>query len=57
MAILNAAALIQQFLLLGCRKLRVVTDFLAILNLILQQLPENADLVEQIIFGPSASGN
>lgn len=53
MAILNAVTLLQQFLLLGRRKLRVVTDYLAIFNLILQQLPENADLVEQIILGTS----
>ena len=43
--------------MLGRRKLRVVTDFLAILNLVLMQSPENADLVEQIVLGLSASGN
>ncbi|KAK6625506.1 hypothetical protein RUM43_005805 [Polyplax serrata] len=56
-AILNAVTLLQQFLLLGRRKLRVVTDYLAIFNLILQQLPENADLVEQIILGTSTGDN
>lgn len=55
-AILNAVSLLQQFLLLGRRKVRIVTDLLAILNLIIKDIPENADLVEQIVLGASSSG-
>ncbi|PSN39585.1 hypothetical protein C0J52_18754 [Blattella germanica] len=47
-AILNSITLLQQFLLLDRRKIRVVTDLIAILCHILRHVPENASLVEQI---------
>ena len=56
-AILNAITLLQQFLLLDRRKIRVVTDLVAILCHILRELPENANLVEQIVLTKSAKGN
>lgn len=48
---MNIVSLMQQFLLLGRRKVRIVTDLLAILNLIMRDLPENADIVQQIVIG------
>jgi len=55
-AILNATSLLQQFLLLDRRKLRVVTDLVAILCHVLRTLPENAGLIEQIILGVDVEG-
>lgn len=55
-AILNATSLLQQFLLLGRRKVRVVTDLVAILSHVLRALPENAGLIEQIVLGVEAEG-
>ncbi|XP_066998074.2 serine/threonine-protein kinase fused isoform X2 [Anabrus simplex] len=54
--ILNAASLLQQFLLLGRRKVRVVTDLIAILCQVLRVVPENASVVEQIVLGKKAPG-
>ncbi|XP_069684130.1 serine/threonine-protein kinase fused isoform X2 [Periplaneta americana] len=56
-AILNATTLLQQFLLLGRRKVRIVTDLVAILCHVLRVLPENASLVEQIVFGTRVEGS
>ena len=56
-ALLNATTLLQQFLLLDRRKIRVVTDIVAILCRVLSELPENAQLVEQIVLGNSSKGN
>lgn len=50
-AIFNGVALLQQLLLLGRRKARIVADLLAILAHILRVLPENAIIVEQITLG------
>jgi hypothetical protein len=55
-AVLNATSLLQQFLLLGRRKVRIVTDLLAILSHVLRALPENAGLIEQIVLGVNAEG-
>ncbi|XP_021914869.1 serine/threonine-protein kinase fused isoform X2 [Zootermopsis nevadensis] len=55
-AILNATSLLQQFLLLGRRKIRVVTDLVAILCHVLRVLPENAGLIEQIVLGMDTKG-
>ncbi|KAJ9592269.1 hypothetical protein L9F63_001165, partial [Diploptera punctata] len=55
--ILNATTLLQQLLLLDRRKIRVVTDLVAILCHILRELPENASLVEQIIFTKGLKGS
>jgi fused-like protein len=55
-AILNATYLLQQFLLLGRRKIRVVTDLVAILCHVLRVLPENAGLIEQIVLGMDTEG-
>lgn len=55
-AILSATTLLQQFLLLGRRKIRVVTDLVAILCHVLRVLPENAGLIEQIVLGMDAEG-
>jgi fused-like protein len=55
-AILNATSLLQQFLLLGRRKIRIVTDLVAILCHVLRVLPENAGLIEQIVFRVDKEG-
>jgi fused-like protein len=55
-AILNATTLLQQFLLLGRRKVRVVTDLVAILSHVLRVLPENAGLIDQIVLGMDKVG-
>jgi len=55
-AILNATSLLQQFLLLGRRKVRVVTDLVAILSHVLRVLPENAGLIDQIVLGMDTVG-
>ncbi|XP_063238454.1 serine/threonine-protein kinase fused [Bacillus rossius redtenbacheri] len=54
--VLNAQTLLQDFLSLGRRKARVVADLLAILVHLLRTLPENASLVEKIVFKASAEG-
>lgn len=51
--ILDGIALLQQFLLVGRRKPRIVADLLAILAHILRRLPENASLVEEIVLSPA----
>ncbi|GLV32484.1 fused [Carabus blaptoides fortunei] len=48
--LLNVTSLIQQFLLLSKRKLRVVTDIIAIFTQVLKKFPENAELVEKVLF-------
>lgn len=55
-AILNATTLLQQFLLLGRRKVRVVTDLVAVLSHVLRVLPENAGLIDQIVLGMDKVG-
>lgn len=55
-AILNATSLLQQFLLLGRRKVRVVTDLVAVLSHVLRMLPENAGLIDQIVLGVDTAG-
>lgn len=55
-AILNATTLLQQFLLLGRRKVRVVTDLVAVLSHVLRVLPENAGLIDQIVLGMNTVG-
>lgn len=50
-AIFDGIVLLQQLLLLGRRKARIVADLLAILAHILRILPENAIIVEQIALG------
>jgi len=55
-AILNATSLLQQFLLLGRRKVRVVTDLVAVLSHVLRVLPENAGLIDQIVLGVDTVG-
>lgn len=52
---LDGIALLQQLLLLGKRKPRIVVDLLAILTHILRILPEHAGWVEQVVLG-SAQG-
>ena len=55
-AILNATSLLQQFLLLGRRKVRVVTDLVAVFSHVLRVLPENAGLIDQIVLGTDTVG-
>ncbi|KAK0090146.1 hypothetical protein PV325_002571 [Microctonus aethiopoides] len=49
--IVNGIPLLQQLFTLEKRKSRVVADLLAILNNILRTQPENAEIVEEIVFG------
>lgn len=53
----DSITLLQQLLLLGSRKPRIVADLLAILAHILRVLPENALLVEQITLGSAQGEN
>ncbi|GLH15192.1 Serine/threonine-protein kinase fused [Gryllus bimaculatus] len=55
--IFNVPFLVQQFFLLSRRKVRIVTDILAILCRILMVLPENGYIVEQIVLGKNMPGN
>ncbi|CAK9812298.1 Serine/threonine-protein kinase fused [Anthophora plagiata] len=55
--IVNGVALLQQLLNLEKRKGRVVVDLVAILNHILRSQPENAHLVEKVIFHSHLSGD
>jgi len=52
-AMLNSVAALRHFLLLGGRKVCIVTDLLAILSHVMRTLPENANLVEQIVLVPA----
>lgn len=55
-AILSATCLLQQFFLLGRRKVRVVMDLMAILSHVLRVLPENAGLIDRIVLGVDTEG-
>ncbi|XP_066602931.1 serine/threonine-protein kinase fused [Prorops nasuta] len=48
--IVNGVPFLQQLLTLEKRKARIVIDLLAILNCILRSQPENAELVERVVF-------
>lgn len=54
---LDGIALLQQLLLLGKRKPRIVVDLLAILTHILRILPEHAGWVEQVVLGSAQGEN